>query len=97
MQYYCTVSIVPGNEIFKHYAYRQILYSLCHLYVSLYLKNILFKPMILAILYRQVTYMLHAKYQSIRPSGSGEEVVKMVLTIYGHDGHLEFWIMTCFY
>ena len=36
--------------------------------------------------------MLHAKYQSNRPGGSGE-VVRMVFTIYGHDGHLEFSIM----
>ena len=30
---------------------------------------------ILAILYRKVPHMLHAKYQLNRPSGSGEEVV----------------------
>ena len=33
---------------------------------------------------------------SNRPSGPGEEVVGMVFNIYGHDGHLEFWIVTCF-
>ena len=30
---------------------------------------------ILAILYREVPHMLHAKYQPNQPSGSGEEVV----------------------
>ena len=34
--------------------------------------------------------MLHAKYQPNQFSGSVEEVVGMVFTIYGHDGHLEF-------
>ena len=34
--------------------------------------------------------MHHAKYQPSRTIGSGEEVVSMVFTIYGHDGHLEF-------
>ena len=43
----------------------------------------------LAILYRKVPHMLHAKYQPNQPSGSGEEVVRMVFTIYGHYGHLE--------
>ena len=38
--------------------------------------------------------MLHAKYQPKRPSGSEEEVILMVFTIYGHGGHLEFWIIT---
>ena len=45
---------------------------------------------ILAILYREVPHMLHAKYQPNQPSGSGEEVVRMVFTIYGNDAHLEF-------
>ena len=44
---------------------------------------------ILAILYREVPHMLHAKYQPNQLSGSGE-VVWMVFTIYGHYGHLEF-------
>ena len=48
-----------------------------------------FEP-ILAILYREVPHMLHAKYQPNQPSGSGEEVVWIVFTIYGHEGHLEF-------
>ena len=34
--------------------------------------------------------MPHAKYQPNQLSGSGEEFVGMVFTIYGHDGHLEF-------
>ena len=38
--------------------------------------------------------MLSAKYQPDRPGGSGEEVVCMVFTIYGHGGHLEFRIKT---
>ena len=38
--------------------------------------------------------MLEAKHQPNRPSGSGEEVVRMDFTIYGHGGHLEFRIMT---
>ena len=33
--------------------------------------------------------MLLAKYQPNKSSGSGEEVVLMVFTIYGHDGNLE--------
>ena len=33
--------------------------------------------------------MLPAKYQPNKPSGSGEDVVLMVFTIYGHDGNLE--------
>ena len=37
--------------------------------------------------------MLHAKCQPDRPSGSGEEVVRIVFTKM-HDGHLEFRIMT---
>ena len=41
--------------------------------------------------------MLHEKYQPNRPSGSEEEVVLMFFTTYGHDGHLEFKIMTCFF
>ena len=45
---------------------------------------------ILAIFYRKVPHMLHAKYQPNQPSGSGEDVVWMVFTIYGHDGHPEF-------
>ena len=44
---------------------------------------------------KEVPYMLHAKYQPNRPSGSGEEVIRMFFTIFGHDGHREFWIMTC--
>ena len=31
-----------------------------------------------------------AKYQPNRLVGSGEEVIYMVFTIYGHGGHLEF-------
>ena len=34
--------------------------------------------------------MLHAKYQPNWHSGSGEEVVCTVFTIYGHRGHVEF-------
>ena len=37
--------------------------------------------------------MLHAKYQPNWSNGSEEEVVWMVFTISGHDGHLEFRIM----
>ena len=40
--------------------------------------------------------MLHVKYQPNRLSGSGEEVVSIVFTIYEHDGHFEFWIITGF-
>ena len=40
--------------------------------------------------------MLPAKYQPNLPGGSGEEVISMVVTIYGHGGHLEFQIMTYF-
>ena len=40
--------------------------------------------------------MLPAKYRPYRPSGSGKEVVGMVFTIYGHGGHLELPIRTCF-
>ena len=40
--------------------------------------------------------MLPAKYQSYPPGGSGEEVICMVFTIYGHGGHLEFRIMNHF-
>ena len=47
-------------------------------------------------LYREVPHMLPAKFPPNWPSGSGEEVVWMIFTIYGHDGHLEFWIITCF-
>ena len=32
--------------------------------------------------------MLNAKYQPYWPGGSGEEVVLMVCTIYGHGCHL---------
>ena len=49
---------------------------------------------ILAILYREVPQMLLAKYQPNLPIDSGEEVVWMVFTIYGHGGHIEFRIMT---
>ena len=49
---------------------------------------------ILAILYSKVLHMLHAKYQPNRLYGSGVEVILMVFTIYGHDGHLEYQIMT---
>ena len=38
--------------------------------------------------------MLPAKYQPNPPGGSGEEVVWIFYTIYGHGGHLEFQIMT---
>ena len=37
--------------------------------------------------------MLHAKYQPNWPNGTGEEVVGMVFTMYGQDGHLEFRII----
>ena len=37
--------------------------------------------------------MCPANNQPYRP-GSGEEVVRMALTIYGHGGHLEFRIVT---
>ena len=40
--------------------------------------------------------MLSAKYQPNQFSGSGEAVVRMVFTIYGHDGHTELQIITCF-
>ena len=50
--------------------------------------------MILSILYRKVPHMLPAKYQPNQPRGSGERVVWMVFTIYGHDGYLEFPIKT---
>ena len=46
-----------------------------------------------AILYREVTHMLHTRIQPNWHSRSGEEVVRMVFTIYGHDDHLEFRIM----
>ena len=52
--------------------------------------------MILAILYSEVPHMLPAKYKPSPPGGSGEEVIWMVFTIYGHGGHLEFQIMTHF-
>ena len=52
--------------------------------------------MILAILYSKVPHMLPAKYQPNPPGGSGEEVIWMVFTIYGHGGHLEFQTMTHF-
>ena len=37
-----------------------------------------------------------AKYQPNWPGGSGEAVVKMVFTIYGHSVQLAFRIMTFF-
>ena len=37
--------------------------------------------------------MLPAKYQPNPPGGSEREVIRMVFTIYGHGGHLEFRIM----
>ena len=40
--------------------------------------------------------MLPANYQPTPPGGSGEEVICMVFTIYGHGGHLEFRIITHF-
>ena len=40
--------------------------------------------------------MLPAKYQPNLPDGSGAEVIRMVFTIYGHGGHLEFQIMAYF-
>ena len=40
--------------------------------------------------------MLSTKYQPNRPDGSGVEVIKMVFTIFGHGGHLEFQIITHF-
>ena len=51
--------------------------------------------MILAILYRELPHMLPEKYKPYPPGGSGEEVIWMVFTIYGHGGH-EFQIMTHF-
>ena len=51
---------------------------------------------ILAILYSEVPHMLPAKYQPNPPRGSGEEVIWMIFTIYGHDGHLELPIITLF-
>ena len=51
---------------------------------------------ILATLYSEVPHTLPAKYQPNPPGGSGEEVIWMVFTIYGHGGHLEFQIMTHF-
>ena len=51
---------------------------------------------ILANLYWEMPYKLPAKYQANTPGGSGEEVIRMVFTIYGHGGHLEFQIMTHF-
>ena len=50
--------------------------------------------MILAILYKEVPHMLPAKYKPNWHSGSGEEVVGMLFTIYGHGSYLEFGIMT---
>ena len=52
--------------------------------------------MILTILYSEVPHMLPAKYKSNPLGGSGEEVIWMVFTIYGHGGHLEYQIMTHF-
>ena len=40
--------------------------------------------------------MRHAKYQPNWPTGSEEEIVCMVFTIYGHGCHLEFRIMIFF-
>ena len=51
---------------------------------------------ILAILYREVSHMLPAKYQPNWSGGSGESVIWMVFTIYGHGSHLEFQIITHF-
>ena len=51
---------------------------------------------ILSISYSKVPYMLPAQYQPNPPGGSGEEIIWMVFTIYGHGGHLEFQIMTRF-
>ena len=34
--------------------------------------------------------MLPAKYQPNQPGGSGEEVIRMVFTIYGHGAILNF-------
>ena len=34
--------------------------------------------------------MLPAKYQPNPPGDSGEEIILMVFTIYGHVGYLEF-------
>ena len=48
------------------------------------------------MLYRGVPHMLPAKYQPYLPGCSGEEVIWMVFTIYGHSGHLEFRIITHF-
>ena len=41
-------------------------------------------------------HMLPAKYQPYLPHGSGEEVIWMVVTIYGHGDHPELQIMTHF-
>ena len=40
--------------------------------------------------------MLPAKYKPNPPGGSGEEVIRMVFTVYGHGGHLELPIITHF-
>ena len=40
--------------------------------------------------------MLPVKYQPNLLGGSGEEGIRMVFSIYGHGGHLEFQIMTHF-
>ena len=40
--------------------------------------------------------MLPAKYQPNWPVDSGVEVTRMVFTIHGHGGHLEFQIMIHF-
>ena len=40
--------------------------------------------------------MLPAKYQPNMPGGSGEEVIRMIFTIYGHGGHRGFQIITHF-
>ena len=45
---------------------------------------------ILAILHWEVPHMLHAKYQPNQPSGSGEEVVWMVLPYMGMTAILNF-------
>ena len=41
-------------------------------------------------------HILPAKYQPNLPGGSGEEVIKMVFTIYEHGGHLESQIIILF-
>lgn len=55
--------------------------SLPHIFLSVYDPN----KMIISVLQSEVPDMLPAKYQGNWSSGSGEEVVTMVFTIYGHD------------